>query len=154
MIAKLFRRSVVVGVCACMLALSGCTLWAVPKRVSWTNATGAEQFERLFWQSVQEKDWQAVESRMASTFVASMPEGVMNKEETMQHLRSMEISDVSIGEVQVTEAGNDAIVTYTLMLKGTAGGHRLAASAMRVMSVWQQQKKGYALQAWSGVPMR
>ena len=142
-------RPVSLLLCFSMFALSGSSLWAESKRVNWKMATGAEQYERLLWQSIQQKDWQAVESHLASTFVNSTAEGVMNKEQTMAHIHELDITNYSIGDLQVTPAGNDVIVTYTLMLQGIGNGHALPATPWRIMSVWQQQKKGWALQAQS-----
>jgi len=49
---------------ACLALICGCTIWP-QKPAAWSNATGAEQFERLWWQDVKDKNWSEVEQRLS-----------------------------------------------------------------------------------------
>lgn len=132
-----------------VLVLAGCSAWT-PKPSSWSNATGGEQFERLWWDSVKSKDWSQVEARLASTYVAQSPKATENKDEALARLKQLEISDLSLGEVDVRPAADSMIVTYSLDLRGSLAGQPISLSQARMMTVWQQQKKGWVAIAHSG----
>jgi len=138
---------------AMSFSLGGCTMWSQPKSSAWSNATGGEQFERLLWQAIKAKDWQAVDSRLASTFVAVGPEGAMDKQAFLAALKTMQLDDYSLGDFQVQPNGPDFSVTYTAEMRlSTPQGSREVH--VRGLSVWQQQKKGWACIAESHSPAK
>ena len=122
------------------LLLAGC---GSPKPNSWSGATGAEQFERLFWDSVQKKDWNAVEHHLAATFVMSTAAGRLDRDAALAHLQQLDVQEFSLGDVDVRPNGEDMVVTYTITLRGTSGGQPLPSGPVRMMSVWQQVKHGW-----------
>lgn len=143
------------------LLFSGCTMWK-EKPTAWSNATGAEQFERLFWQDIKEKNWPDVETHLADTYVYQASAVIRDRDAALEHLKKLEIADYTLGEVQVHAGGlrpklpedckckvpSDeqaftVVITYTMDLKGTYEGQPLELSHVRMMSVWQQQKKGW-----------
>lgn len=123
-----------------------CTVAAQPKVSTWKNSTGAEAFQRLFWQAVKEKDWLQVESHMASNFVYLGTSGSKDKQQEITYLRSLELKDFSLGEINVTGQGADTIVTYTITLVGPQ-----TTSPSKQMAIWQQQKSGWVLVALASV---
>jgi hypothetical protein len=146
-LSRMFRRRIYTGlIVLSLLSLSSCTLWSQPKRNSWKNATGAEQHERLLWQAIKDKDWLNVESHLASNFVYMGGAGTRDKQQRVKQLRELQISDFSIGDLNVTAHGPDAVVTYTLTLKTPS---RANEQPVRIMSVWQQVKRGWVLVAMS-----
>src|SRR5215475_12590208 len=54
---------------AASLMLAGCTYGGEPKHHVWKTASGAEQYERLMWQAIRDKDWKEIEYHRAPTFV-------------------------------------------------------------------------------------
>src|SRR5438477_8633489 len=101
---------------ACLASVCGCTIW--PQTPSaWSNATGAEQFERLWWQEVKAKNWQEVEGHLAATYVSSTPAGRFDRAAALQHLQKLDISDYSIGDFNVVPNGADMVVTYNMTLR-------------------------------------
>ncbi|MCU1286526.1 MAG: hypothetical protein JWO13_2876 [Acidobacteriales bacterium] len=143
----MFRRRICCALLSMsILFLSSCTLCSQAKTSSWKNATGAEQHERLLWDAVKSKDWLNVESHLASSFVFVDSAGARDKAQRVKDLREMQVSELSLGDVNVTANGTGAIVTYTLTLKGVKAGN---GTPSRVMSVWQQQKNGWVLVAMS-----
>jgi hypothetical protein len=134
----LFPLLLVMIISSTVLAQS---LWKEQKNAGWKSATGAEQFERLLWQSVQKKDWLAVESHIASNFIYLDASGTKDKSQRIADLKQMTMADVTINDANVTPSGNHAIVTYTM------GGNRY-------MSLWQQQKSGWVLVAMSVTPTK
>ena len=125
---------------------TGCTAAAAPKVSNWKNSTGAEAYQRLFWQAVKERDWLQVESHMASNFTFLDAGGSKDKQQTVEYLRGMNLKDFSLGEINVNASGSDAIVTYTINLAGASNsaGHPRPS---RHMAIWQQQKSGWVMVA-------
>lgn len=135
-----------------MLLTAACTIAPETARPNWTMATSGEQYERLFWDAVKAKDWRNVESHLSGTFVEESPGGARNKEQLMEHLRKLDLTDYSLGEVQSETAGADIIVTYVFTGRGTIGGKPFPEQSMRMMTVWQQVKKGMMMTAHATIP--
>src|SRR5713101_3591432 len=57
-----------------VLVLSGC-YGGAPKHPSWKNATGGEQYERLMWQAIRDKNWSSVHSHLAPGFTGVSTSG-------------------------------------------------------------------------------
>ena len=108
----------------------------------WASATGGEQYERLFWDSVKAKNWRDVEAHLSATVVTEAPDAVREKQKTMEHVRQLNLTDYSLGEVQTQSNGPDLIVTYTITVHGTFNGQPIPEKAQRMMSVWQQVGEG------------
>lgn len=119
-------------------AMSACTMWDKPKATTWSNATGAEQFERLLWQEIKAANWAEVEMRLAPTFVVVSPGGVRDRTAEMAFLRRLAVQDYALGEVEVRPNGNDMVVTYSMTLQASLDGDLLPAGPWRMMTVWQQ----------------
>jgi uncharacterized protein DUF4440 len=135
------RLPIVLFLLCTALAETGC--WDQPKVNTWANATGAEQFERLLWQEIKAKNWNAVEPRLASTYVSQTSGALRDRAQTMEHFKALDISDYSLGEVEVNPAGSDMVVTYTMNLRGSYQGQPLELKDTRMMTVWQQVKGGW-----------
>jgi hypothetical protein len=122
-----------------------------PTHPSWKNATGAEQYERLMWQSIRDKDWKEVEYRLAPTFVGVTAGGqALDRTAWLAYWKSVPIKDFSLGEVSVQPQGADMTVTYIFHSGGTPGA---AGGGLRVVSVWQQVKNGWILTTTSMTPI-
>ena len=132
---------------AVFLSLAGCTIGKRSKHPTWKNATGAEQYERLMWQAIRNKDWKAVEYRLAPTFVGVSAKGqAFDRAAWIEYWKTAPIGDFSLGEVSVQPNGEDMTVSYTMHPgSGSAG--------WRVVSVWQQVKRGWNLIATSNTPV-
>ena len=135
-----------------LLITSACTIAPDKPKPGWAMATSGEQYERLFWDSVKAKNWRDVEEHLSGTMVAQGPDGVANKQKLMEHLRNFNLTDYSIGEIQTETAGADIIVTYVITAKGTMGGQPMPDKPMRMMSVWQQAKRGMIMTAHAVTP--
>ncbi len=131
--------------------LSGC--WEKAKTTAWSNATGAESFERLMWDDIKAKNWNSVEQHLGAAFVLTTPEGIYNRDRTMEYLKGgFDVEDYSMGDLNVWPAGNDMVVTYTITLRGTENGKPLPSTPVHMMTVWQQVKRGWIAVAHSSVP--
>ncbi len=129
------------------ILLSGCA--GEPKHPTWKNATGAEQNERLMWQSIKGKDWITVEGHLSSTFIGVTANGQMfDRAGWLEQWKSAELREFSLGEVQVQPEGVDMKVTYIFHVQTAALGPA-SPEGFRVISVWQEVKRGWMLSAMS-----
>ncbi len=126
------------------LVLSGCTMWE-QKPTAWSSATGAEQFERLLWQEIKAKNWPEVERRLAPTFVEVTSTGSRDRAQTLERLKSLDLADYSLGDLEVRPAGGDMVVAYTITLRASSG----VETTLHMMTVWQQVKGGWVAIAHS-----
>ena len=127
--------------------IAGCA--GEPKHPTWKNVTGAEQTERLMWQSIQGKDWINVESHLSPTFVGVAANGQMfDRAGWVEQWKSAQIREFSMGEVQVRPEGVDMKVTYVLHVQTSILGPA-PPEGFRVMSVWQEVKSRWMLSAIS-----
>ncbi len=119
-------------------ALLGCTVWGEHKPTAWTDVTGGESMERVFWHEVQAKHWADLELRLAPNFVLVTPEGTFDRAAAMEHLKQLQIHDYSLGELQSQLNGNTYTVTYVLNIRGMDNGKPIP-TPLRGMTVWQRQ---------------
>jgi hypothetical protein len=132
--------------------LAGCA-GGEPKHPTWNNSTGAEQHERLLWKAIQDKDWVNVERCLSPTFVGVNAEGRMfDRAGWLELWKSAQVTEFSLGELQVQPEGPDMKVTYILSLP--ASGKSPAPAGQRVVSVWQQLKTRWLLSATSITPIQ
>lgn len=137
-----------------MLLLTGCTIGKEPKHPNWKSATGAEQYERLMWQSIRDKDWKEVEYHLAPTFVGVDPSGrAFDRATWLERWKGNEIKGFSLAEVTVQPAGTNMIVSYLLRLESGPGRPAAEPELARVVSVWQQVKGGWTLVASTATPV-
>ena len=134
-----------------VLGLSGCTIGGESKHPTWKNSTGAEQYERLMWQAIRDKEWNDVQYHLAPAFVGVNASGqALDRSAWLDYWKSVPIKDFSIAEVMVQPAGADMVVTYIFH----AGGITATPGAgLRVVSVWQQVKGGWVLTTTAMTPM-
>jgi hypothetical protein len=129
------------------IALTGCTIGREPKHSTWTTATGAEQYERLMWQALRNKEWNQVDARLAPMFVGVNALGQsLDRAAWIEYWKKAPVREFALAEVAVRPNGADMTVSYVLRL-GDAG------TSLRVISVWQQVKKGWILTATSMTPL-
>jgi Domain of unknown function (DUF4440) len=141
--------SFVVGLC---ILSAGCA--GEPKHPTWNNATGAEQHERLIWQSIQSKDWTNVERRLSPTFTGVTPDGrMLDRVGWVQQWQSAQIREFSLGDMQVHPEGSDMKVTYIFHFQASASGPP-PSSGFRVVSIWQDVKSRWLLSATSITPIQ
>jgi hypothetical protein len=131
-----------------ILLLSGCTIGRESKHPTWTTATGAEQYERLMWRAIRDKDWDGVNYHLAPTFVGIGPAGQsLDRTAWIEYWKADPVKEFSLAEVAVQPNGSDMTVSYLLHLDDRHG------SGLRVLSIWQQVKKGWMLTATSMTPL-
>jgi hypothetical protein len=142
---------VVVTIVVCSLLLAGCA--GSPKHPTWSSATGAEEHERLMWQAARDKDWANFERRLSPTFIGVNADGQMfDRTGWIEHWKSAQVVEFSLGEVQVKPEGPDMKVTYVFHLQAATVG-AVPAAGLRVVSVWQQVNARWVLTTTSITPI-
>lgn len=137
---------------ALVWTIPACTMWSQPSTANWKNATAGEQLERLFWDTVKARNWSELDRHIAPGFVLQSPAGPRDRSQALERLRQLQLSDYSLGDVSTQLQGNTLIVTYSITRRGSLAGQPLPDSPVRMMSVWQQLKRGWLLIAHSDTP--
>jgi len=143
----------------CALALtSACTLNADHPARAFSEATGGEGLERVFWKEVKAANWVEVERALASNYAGITPNGSLDRSATLDQYRGWQLKDYTLGDLQTELNGTTIVVTYTITLNGTsngtagngtAGPQPLPSAPQHMMTVWQQQKSGWVVIAHS-----
>ena len=137
---------------AALAACSACTVWKEKPVNSWAGATGAEHFERLMWHDVKARHWQQVESHLAPSFVSVYPGGTRDRSATIDYLKSLSLTDYTLGDFNTTSHGADMVVTYTARVTGTHKDQPLPSGPIHMMTVWQQVTNRWVAIAHSETP--
>lgn len=133
------------------LYLMGCA--GAPNRPTWSNATGAEQYERLMWKAIQGQDWKELDRHIAPIFVGTNGSGqAFDHPGWIQYWKTHPVRMVSFTDVSVQPAGEDMLVTYVLDLADDPEQSR--SSSYRALSVWKDIKGRWTLTAFSCTPIR
>jgi hypothetical protein len=142
----MFRRAVTAAMIFIMIAsLAGCTVWGEHKPTVWTDVTGGESLEKVFWRQVQAKNWIDLES---------IPTGTFDRAAAIEHWKQLQLNDYSLGELQSQLNGNTYAVTYILNIRGVINGKSVPTAPLRAMSVWQRQvREQWVMLAHSATPM-
>ena len=141
-----------------MMFVSACTFYGEHPARSLSEATGGEGLERIFWKNVQGANWVEVERSLASNYAGVTPGGTVDRSAALEQYRQWQLKDYALGDLNTEMNGTTFVVTYTITLNGTfsaavgngaAGSQPLPSSPQHMMTVWQQQKKGWVIIAHS-----
>jgi hypothetical protein len=127
---------------------SACTFYGEKPARSMEEATGGEGLERVFWKNVQTANSVGLERTLASNYSGVTSAGTLDRSATIEQYRTWQLKDYSIGDLQTELNGSTIVVTYTITLNGTTTAHSgasqpLPSTPQHMMTVWQQQKKGW-----------
>ena len=132
-----------------LMWVSACTFYGDRPARSFSEATGGEGLERVFWKQVQAANWKEVERALASNYIGSAPSGSLDRETTLAQYRQWQLKDYSLGDLKTELNGSTIVVTYTITLNGSAGSQPLPSVPQHMMTVWQRQKAGWVVIAHS-----
>ncbi len=128
-------------------------MWRDKKPAAWTDITGGESMERVFWRQVKARDWAGVEQHLAANYVFASPAGVYDAAEAIERWKQTEVDDYSLGDFNVQLSGNSYIVTYTATVRGKRAGQPLPSGPFRAMTIWQQVARNWVAIAHSVMPL-
>lgn len=101
--------------------------------------------ERQAWEIIKRKDFAALSDSLADEFIDVMPFGVRNKAQTMEYVKTFDLSEATLSDFRVVRLGRSAAaVTYTLRLAGSIGGRPIpeneSAARVSTAKVWRGGK--------------
>ena len=131
-----------------MVALA-CTVYRDRPARNFSEATGGEDLERVFWKQIKAGNWVELDRTLASNYTGITPGGVLDRAATIERYRQWKLNDYAIGDLRTELNGSTIVVTYTITLNGTVGGQALPSGPQHMMTVWQQQKTGWVMIAHS-----
>jgi hypothetical protein len=133
----------------CMMFVSACTFYGDRPARAFSEATGGEGLERVFWRHVQSANWTEVEHALASNYLGAAPIGSLDRAAAIAQYRQWRLKDYSLGDLKTAWNGSTIVVSYTITLSGSDGSHSLPSAPQYMMTVWQQQKAGWVAIAHS-----
>ena len=133
-----------------MMFVSACTFYGEHPARTLSEATGGEGLERLFWKNVQAANWVEVERALASNYAGVTPSGALDRSATLEQYRKWQLKDFALGDLKTEMNGTTCVVSYTITLNGVTsngadGSQPIPSAPQHMMTVWQQQKKGWVV---------
>ena len=126
-----------------------CTIAKERPARTFSEATGGEALERIFWKEIQAGNWTEIERVLASNYMGETPAGSLDRTATLDQYRQWKLTDFAIGDLKTEMNGPTFIVTYIITLNGTAAGQPLPSGPQHMMTVWHQHKSGWMIIAHS-----
>jgi hypothetical protein len=130
-----------------LLSCAACTFNGDRPARAFSEATGGEDLERVFWKQIKAANWVEIERALASNYAGITPAGALDRETALAQYRTWQLKEASVGDLKTELNGNTIVVTYTITLNGTAstpsGSQPLPSAPQHMMTVWQQQKSGW-----------
>ncbi len=132
-----------------LMSILACTFSPNRPARAFSDATGGEGLERVFWKEVKAKDWNEVDRVLASNYLGSTPTGTLTRDAALAQYHEWQLKDYSLADLTTEHHGSTIVVTYKITLVGTAGSQSFSSAPLQMMTVWQQQKKGWVVIAHS-----
>jgi hypothetical protein len=126
-----------------IVCAAACTFYGDHPARTFTDATGGEGLERVFWKNVAARNWPEIERILAPNYSGVAPGGILDRAAALDQYRTWQLDDYSIGDLKTELNGNTIVVTYTITLRGKAGSDPLPSPPQHMMTVWQEQKAGW-----------
>jgi hypothetical protein len=130
---------------AALSLLAGCTLFPEQKTPTVVQTTSAEQVNRIFWQDVQQAQWNQANALLAPNAVWRINGEVVQRAQIIPWLQSLGVHGVEVNNVALTPAVNDMNLVYTIQIQADkAVAPEVSASCagkpqtLRALAVWQQ----------------
>ncbi len=141
-------RAPILALALALVSAPACTVYGEHSAHSLSEATGGEGLERIFWKNIAARNWVEIERALASNYAGTNSAGNLDREATLAQYRQWQLKEYSLGDLKTELNGNTIVVTYTITLSGTAVSSPLP-SMQHMMTVWQQQKRGWVVIAHS-----
>ena len=148
-IPEMPRLQPLIVLCLFPLLITACTEGKPPESQDWSNATGTEAYERLWWKAIQEKDFKTAYWRLGSIYTLTTSAGIRDREQAEQYFKNLDLTSISLGELEVKPHGVDMVVSYVATVQSKSSP---TPQRFYMMTVWQEAKKGWMAIAHSEVP--
>ena len=109
---------------------------------AWTNDDVIAN-DRAAWDAIKRKDSAAFSDLLAPEFIDVTPEGIFDRAGTVDSVKALDLSDVTLGDFHVIRINDAAaVVTYSVSLKGSEGGRPIPADNKAYHSTAQVWRGG------------
>jgi hypothetical protein len=96
--------------------------------------------EKQVWDAIRNKDFDGFAAMLGDDQIYVSDDGAHDKADTIKGVKELALTDVAISDWKVLNLDKEAaVVTYTLNLKGTAGGKPLPAVPMHASTAWMKR---------------
>jgi hypothetical protein len=113
------------------------TASATPKTDATASDSDVTTKEKQIWDAIKKKDPAAFAAMLADDFIYVSNDGVYDKAGTVDGIKQIEPTDITLSDWKTVMLGKDAaVVTYTVDMKGMSGGKPIPPGAQRAGSVW------------------
>jgi hypothetical protein len=117
---------------------------ATTTAASWTDDDVANH-DRQAWDAIKRKDSAAFADALADDFIDVTPVGIKNKAQTVDFVKTFDLTDVTLSDFKTVRLGKSAAaVTYTVRMKGSIGGRPIpeneSAARASTAKVWRGGK--------------
>ncbi len=93
--------------------------------------------EKQIWDAIKKKDAAGFAAMLADDFIYISSDGVYDKAATVNGIKQMEVTDLTLSDWKTVTLDKDAaVVTYTVTMKGTSGGRPIPATPVLASSAW------------------
>ena len=127
-------------------------MWKARTAPAWASATSPDQYERLMWDAAKNGNVNEIIRHLSANFVRIGPAGRQDRDAAIDDLRKMKLTAYEISDLTSTPAGDDMVLTYTLVTHGSVEGRQFPANPWHVMTVWRAGKHGWLAAAQSFTP--
>ncbi len=146
---KRLRSVVTLVTVSSLLSLAGCTKWGEKRNPNWHQATSGERLVNLFWKDVKDNNLQQLGTHVAPEFMGTNEMATLDKSALLEHVSHLNVESFQIGEVETRPAGPDLIVGYVITLRIKSPNGASQEMRLRMLSVWQEMKRGWVVVAMS-----
>jgi hypothetical protein len=110
---------------------------ATPKPEADAANSAITDQEKQIWETIKKKDTAAFAAMLADDFVYVSHDGVYDKAGTVNGVKQLALTDVTLSDWKTVMLDKDAaVVVYTVNMKGTSDGKPIPPTPLRASSAW------------------
>src|SRR5260370_8809899 len=99
--------------------------------------------EKAAWQAFKDKKTDEFTKLLSSNFMAVYADGIYNKQQEIDSMKKWDMKSFALSDYKLVMTDADtALVTYTVMVEGTADGQD-ASGNYNAASIWQMKNGGW-----------
>jgi hypothetical protein len=96
--------------------------------------------EKQVWEAIKNRDFDGFASMLADEQIYVSDDGAHDKADTVKGVKDLALTDVSFSDWKVINLDKEAaVVTYTLNIKGSAGGQPIQSVPVRASTAWMKR---------------
>ena len=109
----------------------------------------AENLERRSIQLLQEKNWEELEAMLDPACQFVNHQGACNRASAMTLMKQMNLGPVDCKDFQVTQAGDNLIISFWLAAIEFCDGKQLSPNYSPRLSIWRKNKQQWRCIAYA-----